>query len=177
MQELLTKYGFDYEKLVNERESINGYTVFHYLCMEKYRDNQIECIKYLFQVCDSINILAKDDRQMCGLHIAIRDSHVDFIKYLLENVYFPNNDKLNPDGIAFLNMLCPGNIPLIRLVFTVFKEKKVNVKDQLQIVKLFVSYGMNVNRTKYSKSTLEWAIDFNLQEIVQFILNLNLCPI
>ena len=179
IMKLLTKYGFDYEKLVNKRESTNGYTVFHCLCMEKYTDNQIECIKYLFQVCNSINILAKNCAQMCGLHLAIKESNVPLIKYLIENVYFPNNDKLNPDGIAFLNMLCLGNAPLVTFVLSISHDTNVNATDQLQIFKLLVSYGMNVNPANgvYSNSTLEIAIDWNMTEIVQFILNHNLCPI
>ena len=114
---LLTEYGFDYAKLVNKRENITGTTVFNALCMRKYADDPIGCMKYLFQVCKkipncSINIMAKNQDGMCGLHIAIREMNADMVKYLLENVYFPNNDKLSNDGIGFMNMKYLGKLPL-----------------------------------------------------------------
>ena len=70
IMKLLTKYGFDYAKLVNKRENKTGRTVFHTLCDQERTDDPIACLKYLCNVCNkipdcSINILAKNDKNMC----------------------------------------------------------------------------------------------------------------
>ena len=175
IMKLLTKYGFDYAKLVNKRENKSGNTVFHLLCERK--TDAIGCMKYLFQVCKNIpncaiNILAKNEMNMCGLHKAIFDLNVDVVRYLLENVYFPNNDKSNPNGIAFINMLA-STVPLAGLVLAPCAvPEDYNAKRHLKIFKLLAAYGMNVYYKIFQR-----AVEIQQTEIVCFILQENLCPI
>ena len=170
---LLTKYGFDYAKLVNKRDNDLGGTVFQYLC----KQGAIDWMKYLLQVCKnipncSINILATGVGDMCGLHWAVAELNVDMVRYLLENVYFPNNDKSNQTGIAFINMLIGGTASLAKMVLFSGKGRKdYDAKRHLRIFKLLVSYGMNLN------NALETAIHLNQAEIVCFMLQENLYPI
>ena len=179
MMKLLTKYGFDFAKLVNQEDVRLGMTVFHYLCTKNCVDNPIACIKYLLDVCEktpncSVNILAKDGPNMCGLHYAILASDVDLVRYLLENVYFPNNDKMNKNGITFLKIKPFGKIPLAQLTApkTHFKN---TTKSQCEIFKLLVSYGMGVNLK--GTPLLKIAIVNQQTEIVQYMLKQNMCPI
>ena len=179
MMKLLTKYGFDFANLINKRDNFNGDTVFHILCSEEFVDNNIDRIKYLFDICKniancSINILAKNDVGMCGLHEAIDETNVELVKYLLQNIYFPNNDKMNKDGVAFMHMPI-GSMPLDQFVIM----EKGNTKRKLEIFKMLVSYGMIVNSKKYAhiEQTLKFAISKRHTEIVQFLLNENLCSI
>ena len=176
IRKLLTKYGFDYAKLVNKREHKFGTTVFHNLCNKWRTNDRIAFMKYLFQVCKnipncSINILAKNREGRCGLHMAIADFNVDMVTYLLENVYFPNNDKSNPSGIAFMNTLTNDPILLAQTVF----YKAINdydAKRHLKIFKLLIAYGMNVDGV-----TFHWAITAQFTKIVCFILQENLYPL
>ena len=181
---LLTKYGFDYAKLVNKRDIGGGRTIFNMLCTNSYVDDPIACVKYLFQVCKkipncSINILAKNVDSMCGLHVAIWDSNADLVKYLLENVYFPNNDKSNPDGIAVLNMMCSANLPLAAFVLSTNLRTAhfYDATRQSEIFKLLISYGMRVNYAYRSTTILELAIKTKCTRNVRFMLSENLCPI
>ena len=184
IMKLLTKYGFDYVKLINKRENEKGQTIFLLLCRKKYADDPIACLKYLFQVCKkisncTINILAKDQSGMTGLHLAIFRPNVDMVRYLLENVYFPNNNKANPDGIAIMNTKYADRTPLAPFVLGVNASAEYNAKQHLEIFKLCVSYGMNIDaiRLKPFKSPLEQAIRHQHAEIVKFMLNENLSPI
>ena len=174
---LLTKYGFDYAKLVNKRDNVSGRTVFHFLCQQAFADDAIACMKYLFQVCKnipncSLNILAKNATDMCGLHTAIFEFNVDMVRYLLENVYFPNNDKSNPNGLAFINMLVQGSASLAHFVlYSHANGEHYDVKRHFKIFKLLVAYGMNLT------NSLQMAIGLQTTEIVCFMLRENLCHI
>ena len=178
---LLVEYRFDFAKLINQRHNGDGCTLFHTLC-SKTRGNindNIACLKYLFDVCKkipncSINILARDNSGTCGLHKAVLRGNADMVKYLLENVYFPNNNKLNRDGVAFMNMSLNEHYSLLRFVLMTFYSNQ-NIKCGLEIFKLLVSYGMKVNLK--SDTALTLAVLYQQTEIVEFILNENLCPI
>ena len=178
---LLGKYGLDFARLVNQRSNQDGRTVFHVLCGRGNTDHNISCIKHLFSICEkipncSINILARDNDDMCGLHDAISEQNIDMTRYLLENVYFPNNDKLNKDGIAFINMRVGGHISLGASFMEVLAiNNDRNVKRDLEMFKLLVSHGMTVN----SEDNIHFAITigYHYKELVEFILHHNLCPI
>ena len=176
---LLLKYKFDLAKLINERLNKSRMSAFHFLCECRNTDHDIACLKYLFAVCKKIpncfiNILATNNRGVCGLHGAIWDTNLDMVRYLLENVYFPDDDKTNKNGVAFLNMHLTGDIPLGVFVILAFSRNQ-NTKCNLEIFKLLVSYGMKTN-SKPSTS-LDSAVIFQHVEIAEFILNQNLCPI
>ena len=107
--QLLEKYGFDFSRLVNQRNNKDGKTAFHCVCSFGNSDHMSACLNHLFSICKktpkcSINILARDNVGVCGLHTAVARRNVDMVRYLLERIYFPNNDKLNKDGIAVINM-------------------------------------------------------------------------
>ena len=184
IMKLLTKYGFDYAKLVNTRENKTGNTVFLCLCNREYTDDPIPCLKYLFQIgkkipnC-SINTLATNERGMCGLHVAIAESNIDLVRYVLENEYFPNNDKPNPDGMAFINMnLMGGKLSLAYFVCgSMYHQKYYDGKRHLAIFKLLLSYGMKVNFINVPTTPLSHAIYSQYVEIVRYMLDENLCPI
>ena len=179
---LLVKYGFDFAKLVNQRSNNNGETVFHILCdTDGNTDHNIACLKHLFSICEkipncSINILAQNHQGMCGLHYAIYNKEIDMTNYLLENVYFPNNDKLNKDGIACINMKILGGLSLAGCVIriSIFKEDG-NVKRDLEMFKLLDSYGMKFNSE--DEIYLGAAIVHHFAELVAFILDENFFPI
>ena len=176
IMKLLTKYRFDYAKLVNKRDNHSGQTVFHYLCQQGKTDAAIACMKYLFQVCKnipncSINVLAKSRLDLCGLHWAIYELNVDMVKYLLENVYFPNNDKSNPNGIAFINMPV-HKLPLPMWVIACRNYDGNDAKCHSKILKLLVAYGANLNY-----NMLRIVIKAEYTELVCFMLQENLCPI
>ena len=50
IMKLLIKYKFNLKKLVNVAEHTNGFTVFHTLCIDRFMD----CIKYLFNACQTL---------------------------------------------------------------------------------------------------------------------------
>ena len=174
--ELLVKYGFDFVKLVNEHENKSGFTVFHFLCSEGNSDHNIACLKRLFSICEkisncSINILATVHVGMSGLHLAIFFKDVNMIKYLLENVYFPNNDKSNKDGIAAINMRLMGNMSLpIFLLKQVERKHDRDVKRDLEMFKLFASYVMEF-KFEDLRHFLEDFVSQQYVEVVEFILN------
>ena len=179
---LLVKYGFDFARLVNQPDDQHAATVFHFLCCPDNTDHNIVCLKHLFSICQkipncSINILAQDHHGVCGLHCALQAKSIGMIKYLLENVYFPNNDKLNKDGIAFINMKTVGSTTSLWSfwleVLTTKKDR--NVIHDLKIFKLLLSYGMKVN--SQDETDFKTPICTHYTEIVAFILNQNLCPI
>ena len=178
---LLVNYRFDFAKLVNKSENKDGYNVFHYLCFKGDTDHNISCLKHLFSICKkiprcSINILARQYTGACGLHHAIFQKSVDMIKYLLENVYFPNNDKLNKDGVAFINMKVASGMSLGKFVVAkIVAWKDGNVKRDLEMLKLLVSYGMKFN--SQDNSIFVTIIIHQYVEIAAFILNQNLSPI
>ena len=64
---------------------------------------------------------------------------------MLENVYFPNNDKLNKDGIAAINMRVMGNMSLPRFLmqWTLETTHYRDVKRNLEMLKSLASYGMD----------------------------------
>ena len=177
---LLVKYKFDFAKLVNVLDK-RGLTLFHMLCIRSNgnTDHIIACLKYLFAICEkipncSINILTTDNGGVCGLHTAMVHGNADMVRYLLKNVYFPNNNKLSKDGVAFMNMRLVGHVSLARFVMGVC-HKYQNTKCGLEMFKLLVSYGMKVNLQ--SDTALEFAVARHHTEIAQFILKQNLCPI
>ena len=181
MIKLLANYGFDFSKLVNHRLDRFGSTVFHALCTKNCvnTQDQIECIKYLFDICQktphcSINILAQDEMNMCGLHYAIGESNVELVKYLVENVYFPNNDKKNTNGIAFLKIKLWGKVPLSHSIAGGL-DKNADSNNKCKIFKLLFSYGMNVCST--DTSLITHMMRNKQTEIVEFLLNKKLCPI
>ena len=176
---LLVKYRFDFAKLINQCDN-NQWTVFHYLCINfgNYTEKNIASLKHLFGICEkipncSINILARDRMGWCGLHHAIQHGNVDMVKYLLENIYFPNNDKLNKDGVAFMNMRLSDQVSLVMFVMLIFNKHPHDIC--LEIFKLMVSYGMRVNSK--SDQVLGKAVGCHFNKLVEFILNENLCPI
>ena len=174
---LLVEYRFDFANLVNQPNS-KGYTVFHALCNHGNTDHNIACLMQLFSICKkihncSINILAQDPSGWCGLHYAIYHNNVDMIKYLLENAYFPNNDKLNKDGIAFINMRIQGSMSLTTFFMkAITAQQDCDVKRGVEMFNLFVSYGMKFN----SEDEIHFvgAIGFHKEEFVEYILNQNL---
>ena len=180
IMKLLVKYGFDLANLVNEHENEKGLSVFRALCFNGNTDHNIACIKYLFAICEkipncSINMLSRDHHGWCGLHAAIAEGNIGMIRYLLENVYFPNSDKSNKDGIAVMNIKI-GDMSLVVFVLTMFLfNKHLDHGLQFEIFELLVSYGMKVN-SKYD-AALERCVIFQRTKIVQFILNQNLYPI
>ena len=180
---LLFKYRFDFARLINEPAKVHARTVFHLLCCVGNTDHNIACLQHLFSICEkiphcSINILARCDNGMCGLHSAIIQQDVSMIKYLLENVYFPNNNKINKDGITFLNMKMVRGVSLAAFVLGTFvaKKKDGNVRSGLEIFKLFVSYGMKVN-SQDEIMCFNLPISWHHEELVAFILNQNVYPI
>ena len=178
---LLVKYRFDFPRLVNERQKQHGFTAFHFLCYPANVDHNIVCLNHLFSICTklpncSINTLARDDDGMCGFHRAIDLKSFDMMKYLLEKVYFPNNDKLSKDGVALINMRVMREMPLAAYILQLLVSKESrNVKNDLEIFELFVSYGMKVN-SQHGR-TFEIPIMHHYTELVVFILNENLSPI
>ena len=178
---ILAKYGFDFAKLINQPENEYGVTVLHFLCMYGNSGHNIACIKDLFSICKkipecSINILAQNHQGLCALHHAIYNKDIDMIKYLLENVYFPNNDKLNKDGIAFINMKILGIKPLGPYVMEILAtEKDRNVKRDLELFKLLVSYGVKFN----AKDQVYFQVPIiqHYTKLVAFMLDENLCPL
>ena len=190
MMKLLAKNGFDFAKLINECCNKDGNTLFHKLCAIHFKHNtdSIACLKYLFNVCKkiencSINVLAKNSEIMCGLHIAIWNSNIDMVRYLLENVYFPDNNKQYKDGVEFLNMIPYGKIPLVH--FTLLASQNIAVYNSewlFEIFKLLSSYGMTMKFPKMLKHmvtapAIRHAVSKQLTEIIEFILNENLCPV
>ena len=177
---LLVKYRFDFARLVNEVEHRREWTAFHFLCFGDNTYHNITCIKVLFSICQkiphcSINILTQNGDGLGGLHCAIFKKNVDMTKYLLENVYFPNNDKRNKDGVAFINMRMNKGLSLAAFVLGALVTKEEgNVKDDLEIFKLLVSYGMKVD-SQDEKFNLP--IMYHHAELVAFSLNQNLSPI
>ena len=181
---LLVKYGFDFARLVNQRsKKNNGKTVFHILCDGGNTDHNISCFKLLFSICEkipncAINILAQDYDGKCGLHYAIEKTDIDMTKYLLENVYFPNNDKLNEDGITFISMPTIGSMRISLAAFVVSMlliQQHRNVNRDLEMLKLLVSYGMKFNSE--DKIILRDIVRVNYTELVAFILDQNFCLI
>ena len=177
---LLVKYRFDFARLVNQHENESAYTVFHLLCLPGDIDHNIVCLKHLFSICRkipncAINILARDSHGMCGLHHAIHNTSIDMTNYLLENIYFPNNDKLNRDGIAFINMRIYGQMSLPGFFMSTTMEKGRNVTRDLEMFKLLISYGMKFN--SQDEAYFATTIGAHYTELVAFILNQNLCPI
>ena len=179
---LLVKYGFDLARLVNQRDHQYRYTVFHILCRsDSNTDNKIACLKQLFSMCQkipncSINILAQNHQGACGLHCAILCQDIDVVKHLLENVYFPNNDKSNKDGIAFINMKINGVMSLATIVISVLTTKwDGKVKRDLEMFKLLVSYGMKFN--SQDERYFRAIINYHYAEVVTFILDENFFPI
>ena len=176
----MLKYRFDFARLVNQSASATAYlyTAFHFLCFPGNTDHNIACIKNLFSICEnipkcSINILARDYKAMCGLHYAIGDKDVNLTKYLLENVYFANNDKLNKDGVAFMNMQPMGSVSLATFVMHSFTIREDgNVKRDLEMFKLLASHGMKLN--PHNGMDFMSAIISGYAELVAFILNQNL---
>lgn len=133
---LLVQHGFDFVNLVNVCDSKKGMTPFHWLCYEGHT----YMIKHLFGICQeiakcSINILARNRLNMCGLHYAIQSNDVECVKYLLENVYFPNRDKMNQNGVEVINS------DVNNQSLAAFATNDSN----LEIFKLLVEYGMDVS--------------------------------
>ena len=122
--------------------------------------------------------MAKNRNGERGLHVTIWESNADMVTYLLENVYFPNNDKSFPDGIAFLNMMILGKRPLTGYVLGAhINTEHYDPTRHFEMFKLLVSYGMKVNYTNLPQTSLEFAIEMQHTRIAQFMLNENLCPI
>ena len=170
---LLEKYGFDFARLVNQRDSKHGRTAFIILCRKRNSDHCIACFNHLFSICKtipncSINILAQTNEGMCGLHYAIIERNVDMLRYLLERVYFPNNDKLNKDGIAIINMQVCRHTSLATLTVRVleFAEPRQE-KSALEMFKLLLSYGMKVD----DENIVTMAVESHYTEVADFILN------
>ena len=178
---LLVKYRFDFARLVNQCDIKDGRTALHWLCVLGDTDHNIVCLKHVFSICEkipncSINILARNHNGWTGLHDAIYQKDVDMTKYLLENVFFPNSDKLNKDGIAFINMKIKETVSLAGFVMQVLAIKKdCDERRDLEMFKLLASYGMKFNSA--DEIYFEVGIIQHHIELFEFILNQNLCPI
>ena len=112
----------------------------------------------------------------CGLHYAIRRKQVDMIRHLLENVYFPNNDKQNKNGVAFMNMRAGGSASLTLFVLvTLVNADKVNSKRDLEILKLLLSYGMKFDAK--DPRLLVTVVKNHRVDLLAFIFDQDLIPI
>ena len=174
IMKLLAEYEFDFAKFVNQAQVRGGINAFHCLCGNPKINikNKIACIKYLLNICEktpncSLDILAKDEANVCGIHSAIAGSDVELVRYLLENVYFPNNDKMNKNGIAFMNMKPFGAVSLAQFA-------SQTARGNVEIFRLLVSYGMNVKLD--AAFIIDYAIKYAAIEILKFMLTQNLCP-
>ena len=138
MMQLLEKYNFDFAKLINVAEYKDGQTVFHVLCEQEC----LECLTYIIGICNNIknckiNTLIKDSKGRTGLHHAIAKTNFQLIKFLLEHVYFPNNDKSNKNGIKCIqdkNGVLPLNIIALKH------------DCSWDIFELLISYGMDITQ-------------------------------
>ena len=138
MMQLLEKYNFDFAKLINVAEYNTNKTVFHMLCQQQC----LECLAYIVGICYNIkncniNTLILDSTGRTGLHYAILHANFELIKFLLEHVYFPNNDKTNKNGIKCIENE-NGLVPL----YIVALENDCS----WDIFELLISYGMDVTQ-------------------------------
>ena len=161
---LLTKYEFDFAKLINVADFTEGHTVFHQMC----RSHSIDIVKYVFEVCKnntncSINLLTQNRDGLSGLHWAIATQNIKFVRYLLENVYFPNNDTINENGTQCIRQY-GGEFPLSMLAMM--------SKCNWEMFELLISYGMDLTQFHESKSNdifyhLEFAMKHNNMNILE----------
>ena len=135
--ELLEQYKFDFQKLINHRDGITGYTAFLLLCM----NGRTKMLEYLVNKFGKImDILATDNDGNNGLHLAVKHQHFETAKYLLQNVYFPNNNKKNETGFKVIN----GSTICFEMTPCHIAAENVS-KYSLDIFKLLIDYNCDIH--------------------------------
>ena len=114
MMQLLSKYGFDWELLINnetkgdfERQHPSTTTIFLASCFYA----SVKCLDFVCKTCQTIvgctiNVYVKDKHYgRNGLHWAIIKQNVEIVKYLLNNVYKGDDKfKLINDSDSISNL-------------------------------------------------------------------------
>ena len=102
IMKLLYQYKFDFEGLINVKDTVYGYTIFQKLC----HFGRLNCLEYLVSLCHEIdrqnnnnmmNMIDNwtvDKSNNNALEISIFYRHASIVKYLLENVYFLNRSPI-----------------------------------------------------------------------------------
>lgn len=136
----------------NHNPNLTKYTsecAFLKLCYDCKKDNvaALNCLKYFIDICREknveINILASDETgsDVNALFIAVNHENLSLLKYLLSNVYFPNNNKINRTGITAINAtdeMCGWTL----LHLTAGNK---GTPKSFEIFKLLVEYGCDLN--------------------------------
>ena len=180
MMKLLIKYKFDYYHLINNTlAGGDHHSVFLQLC----ENGNIPCMEYILSVCSKngfkydrfwgfnsyckaktdIDITQRDINGYNSLHIAVENSNLSMIKYLLNKVY--NHPRVR--GILVNQTVLSTDIKTSHIA-----SKKSNTKDGLQIFKLLtIKYNCSIDEI-----TLKNAIISPSSLILDFMLNEQMYP-
>ena len=104
----------------------------HLDCLKKL--NEILQTSSSSELCHHPCRFTVDEKGNSALHLASTTQNVQLMKYLLENVYFPNNDKNNNNGLKVIyHRNTSGQTPI---VFACKNQSKNGIK----MFKLLLEY-------------------------------------
>ena len=180
MMKLLIKHKFDYDELINNTfNGGNHYSVFLQLC----ENGNIECMEYLLSLCSNnafkydnswgfnrncqdrsdIDLTQRDINGYNSLHIAVENSNLSMILYLLNEIY--NHPRMR--GIVVNQTVLSTDTKTSHIA-----SKKSNTNDALEIFKLLtITYNCSIDEI-----TLRNSIMSPSSLIFQFMLNEQMYP-
>ena len=96
---LLAQYEFDFVRLINKVSGKYKHSAFLKLCF----NGNVTCLQWLLNKCQNIDkckldILKADSGGDNALHLSIDQNQYEMVEFLINHVYFPNNNSNYNDG-------------------------------------------------------------------------------
>ena len=135
VMQLLIKHGFNLDKLIDKRTKGDKYrnmNVFLILCM----NGHVRCLSYLLHVCNDIDLRARTQLGLNGLHLAVEHQHLDMVTFLLQNVYQNTNIRqkmLEERAIKIDSDMSVGEMA--------FQNLNSGSSQALSILRILMKYG------------------------------------
>ena len=160
MMQLLNKHNFDFEKYSQkvylpmcDKGFVNGIKAMHQILEEsrekpknnkQNKDSCYNSVKKLHNPTSHVSWLNStklqtDEHGNNALHLAASSQNVELVEYLLDDVYFPNKNLGDTDGLTVINQTnYSKEKPLIFAC-------KYNSHKIMPIVKLLIEYNKNIS--------------------------------